>query len=151
VRELSALRTALEEGCASLRNFWVRERTLPGLLTPLFGILTNTLDACATWDSEDQTAPFKSAHPVLTFFWEVETTREETALEEESVITVKVFANASLDTMEPDANSKLSLVKELITFGGGRLFNWYEDSMVGVERVLVNFGLFCVCVCVFKG
>lgn len=112
VRELSAQRTAPEEDYVSLRNSSDNVPTLLGLLTLPFGMLTNMLDACATWDSEDLTAPFKSAHLVLMFFWEVETTREETAPEEESATTRKVSASASLDTMEPDANSKPSLVKQ---------------------------------------
>lgn len=129
MRELSALRTAPEEDCVSLRSFWEKEPTLPGLPTAPSGMPTNTLDACATWDSEDQTAPFKSAHLVLMFFWEVETTREETAPEEESATTRKVFASASLDTTEPDANSKPSLDKQAV-----HTFPWLVFWIVVIQR-----------------
>ena len=118
-RELSVQRTALEEDYVSLRNFWEREQTLLGLDTLLSGMLINTLDACAIWDSEDQIAPFKNAHPVLMFFWEAVTTREEIAPEEESATTRKDYVSAFLDTSGPDVSSKPSSDKQFtITFVG---------------------------------
>ena len=121
MREPSAQMTAAEEDFALLNTSLPPEPTLLSPLIPPFGIRLNMLDACAMPDSEDQTAPFKNAHPVLMFFWDPVLIREETAPEEESVTTRKVFASASLDTSELDVNSRLSSDR-LFDIDLGRLF-----------------------------
>ena len=121
MREPSAQMIAVEEDFASLNTSLPTELPLLSPPIPPFGIRLNMLDACAMLDSEDQIAPFKNAHRVLMFFWDLDTLREETAPEEESVITPKVFASASLDTSELDVNSRLSSDR-LSDIGLGRLF-----------------------------
>jgi hypothetical protein len=91
--------------------------------TPVSGMLTNTSDVYVMLDSEAQIAPFKNAHPALISSRVTVTTKEETALEEVSVITLKAFASASPVTSELDANSKLFL----------------DKLKFGLNSVIVNF------------
>jgi len=110
VKELSVQRIVLDVVFASLRKF------LPMMhqkLTMLHGMLTNMLDAYVMLDSEDQTALFKNVHLDLISYLDKVMLKEEIALGVESAITTKDFANVSLDIMELDVNSKLSLVKSL--------------------------------------
>lgn len=110
VREPSVLRIALEEDFASLKLFSLIR--VVGLIL-LRGMLINMLVAYVIWGSVVQIVLYKNVLLGMMSFLVMAIIKGEIALAEESAIIMKDFASASLDTMVPDVNSKLSLVKLL--------------------------------------
>ena len=126
---LSALMIAVEEVFVLLSTSSLTELPLLSVLIPLFGILLNMLDACAILDSVDLIAHYRNVLLEVMFCWDLVTLREETAPEEESVITRKDFASVSLVISEPDANSRLSSVKQVSFLGVGCVCGgWMEGQ-----------------------